>query len=160
MQNFFRRNQRVFVTFLFIIVFMFTLIEETPSVMLGKIIQHYSKGHLQLYNPNGTFWNGSGLLAVADPKTEELSPLLLIDWKVKVGLKKFVSVNFSVDKSTIADFYVDKKGANLDNLNISLSVTQVSQLVDIINSLGLSGNLEIMAKHINVGKKLTGNLDI
>lgn len=160
MQYFINKNKRVFIIIAFAFVFMFTLIKNVPSNMLSKIITHYSKGYLQLYNPNGTFWHGSGLLAVANSKTGELSPLLLIDWDIKIGLKKFISIDFNVDKSSIANLYIDKTGANLDNLDIILSVTQVSQLVEIINSLGLSGNLEIMAKHINVGKNIDGVLNI
>jgi hypothetical protein len=153
-------NKRVFLMGAFVVVFIVALIKQIPSNMLGRIIGHYSKGYLQLYNPHGTFWQGEGLLAVANSKTDELSPLLLVNWDVKLGLKKFLSIDFSVDKSMVAEFYIDKTGANLDNLDVLLSITQVSQLVEIVNSLGLSGSLEIMAKHINVGKKIDGVLNI
>lgn len=160
MKNFINKNRRIFIIIAFALVFIFTLIKEIPSNMLGRIITHYSKGYLQLYNPSGTFWQGNGLLAVANSKTGELSPLLLINWDIKIGFKKFINIDFNVDKSSIANLYIDKTGAHLDNLDIILSVTQVSQLVEIINSLGLSGNLEIMAKHINIGKNIDGTLNI
>lgn len=160
MRNLLDKNKRILIAICFIVVFLFTLVKDVPSSMLGRIIAHYSKGYLQLYNPNGTFWHGDGLLAMANSKSKDLSPLLLIHWDVKMGLKKYVDINFNVDKSSIAELYIDKTGANLDNLDILLSITQVSQLIDIVNSLGLSGSLEVMAKHINVGKKIDGVLNI
>lgn len=160
MKSFFIRNKRVFISILFVWGFLFTFVMNIPSVMLGRIITHYSKGYLVLYNPHGTFWHGDGLLAVANQKSQEISPLLLINWDVKIGLKKFIDINFNVDNTPIAELYINKTGANLDKLDISLSITQVSQMIDIIKTLSLSGNLEITANHINIGKTIMGTLNV
>lgn len=131
-----------------------------PASILGSIIAHYSHERLQLYNPDGTFWNGSGLLAVSSPKTGQLSPLLLINWVITPGFTKFIDIKFRVGKTPIADLYLNKHGLNLDNLDVSLSINQVSQSFDIISSFGLSGNIEVLASHVLVNNKLDGKLNI
>ena len=69
-----------------------------------------------------------------------------------------IDINFNIGSKHVAEFYINKTGANLDNLDLSISLTQVEKLFDIIKDLSVSGNINISTKHIQVGKKATGNL--
>ena len=156
----FINNKKYYISFLFTIIFLVTLIRNVPTWILGNAISHYSAEKVKLYNQTGTFWKGSGLLVANDPHTSHSAPLLLIDWKIKLGLKKFIDINFTIGDSPIAEAYIDSKGANLDNLNLSLSLSQVSQLSGVIKDLGLSGNMHLATNHLLIGKTFTGNFNI
>lgn len=160
MQQLFLRYKKFWMSLTFVLVFIFSLLYNIPAVMIARIVHHYSRGYLELYNPKGTFWHGGGLLAVTKKNSKDLSPLLLINWDVKLGITKFATIDFSVDNARIAELYIDKSGVNLDNLNMNLSITQISQMLDLINTLSLSGNLEIKATHIHVGKTMDGTLAV
>lgn len=156
----FVNKKKYYIGCLFILVFIVTLIRNVPTWVLGNAISHYSSEKVKLYNQTGTFWNGSGLLVANDPHTTHSAPLLLIDWKIKLGLKKFIAINFNIGDTQIAEVYLNSKGINLDNLNLSLSLSQVSQLSGVIKDLGLSGNMHLTASHLAIGKIFTGNFNI
>ncbi len=160
MKSFFFAAKKYLIATLFMVVFVFTFINNMPSTMLGNLIKHYSNQRLQLYNPTGTFWNGSGLLAIPNPKSQQLTPLLLVNWVITPGFKKFIDIRFTVGKTPIAELYLNKQGLSLDDLDVSLSITQLSQLFDIVSSLGLSGNIEILSSHLAVSNKISGLLDV
>lgn len=149
-------NKKAVIT-IFVIAFLFGIINNIPAWVLANTVEHYSKHTLKLYNLDGNFWSGSGLLVVHNAKGNRASPLVRLDWKIILGFKKFFDVKFNISKKQIADLYIDKSGANLDNLDLSLSVIQVSQIADIINDMGVSGNIQIMTPHIRLGKKNEGH---
>lgn len=158
MSQFFIAKNRYLISILFSIMFLFTLVYNIPSWVLSNVVQNYSQGRLKLYDTQGTFWKGSGLLVAIGSKLDTSAPLLLINWQIKLGIPKFVDIQFTVDKKQVADLYINKHGANLDKLNLSLSITQVEQLFDIAKSMSLSGNINLSADHIQVGKKIVGNI--
>ncbi|MCX8514566.1 MAG: type II secretion system protein N [Burkholderiales bacterium] len=131
-----------------------------PSWILGNVISEYSNHRLQLFNTHGDFWHGSGLLVVYNDKLDKSSPLVLLHWKIKPGLKKFVEANFYVGENPIADLYLDKRGVNLDKVNVSLSISQLNQLSDIIKDFGVSGNINVITQHLLLNKQVTGQIDI
>lgn len=146
---------------MFFIVILFNFVAIIPTFMINTIITRASKDKLKIYNQSGTFWHGSGLLVVNNNKKEPIAPILLLNWKISFGLTKFINLHLFTGNATIADVYVDKQGVNIDNLSLSLSATQVSQLVDIVRDVQLSGNIHLQSKHMLVTKdKAQGMLTI
>ncbi len=155
------KRKKYLISIAFVVVFIFTLIANIPSWILGDIVQNYSGKRLRLYDTEGTFWKGSGLLVAVDAKKQlHASPLLHINWNIKSGLSKFIDIQFAVDEHKIADVYLNKTGVNMDKLDLSLSVTQLSELVDVAKDLGVSGNINLSAAHIHLGKKIDGVFNI
>lgn len=144
----------------FVIVFLGTLIVNIPAWVLNIPLTKYTQGKLKLYNLNGSFWNGSGLLVALNKTNQQLegSPLISLKWNVSLGLPKYVNVQFSLGQRNVANAYLNNKGLNVDNLDLSLSVIQVSRLSDVITDLKLSGNLQINAKHLLIAKKQSSGI--
>lgn len=155
-KRFYIRNRKYILGSLFVIVFLISLINNIPTWILGSAINKYSEGRLSLYDQQGTFWHGSGLLVASEPKLQQSAPLLLIDWHIRMGFSKFVDIKFTIGNTQIADIYLNKTGLNLDKLNLSLSISQVSQLSSIVKDLSLSGNINIATDHLSLGKKTNG----
>jgi hypothetical protein len=160
MKHFLNQNKPYVIASLFILVFVISLINNMPTWILGKVVEHYSQGKLKLYNQNGNFWHGSGLLVATDTKLQQSAPLLLVDWNINLGLTKFIDVKFTTGNNPIAEVYLNKAGVNLDKVNLSLSISQVSQLSSIVQTLGLSGNISLITDHIILGKTTSGIFDI
>jgi|GEM_PF-2560020 len=147
----------------FIAIFIGTLIINLPAWVLNSPLNKYSQGQLKLYNLSGSFWSGSGLLvASASNKHNKVAavPLIHLAWKVSLGLSQYMRVQLLLDQNSIANVYLDKNGVNIDNLNLSLSMAQVSRLSDIVDDLKIAGNLHVKAKHLLIAKKETGVIDI
>jgi hypothetical protein len=153
-------NKRYIIGIVFGIVFTITMIHDIPSWMLGSLVQKYSAGRLRFYDTRGTFWNGSGLLVAMGAKLQTSAPILLLNWNIKLGTTKFIDIDFNVGNKRIAEFYIDKSGSNLDKLDLSMSITQVEKLFDIIKDMSISGNVNISADHISIGKKMKGNFTL
>lgn len=160
MGHFYLLKRKYLIAALFSIVFVLTLIYNIPSWALSSVVENYSSGRLKFYDTEGTFWNGNGLLVAMGPKRISSAPLMLLHWKIKLGFTKFIDIQFSVGNKKIAEVYVNSKGANLDKLNISLSLTQVEQLFDVIKDMGVSGNINVSSDHILVGKKMAGEVKV
>ncbi len=144
---------------LFGLVFTISMINEAPSWIVNSIVEKYSQGRLKFYDTTGTFWDGSGLL-VATSSKQSSTPILLLNWNIKLGFSKFIDINFNVGNKHAAEFYINKKGVSLDNLDLSISITQVEKLFDLIKSMGISGNVNVAAPHLQIGKKMDGKLII
>ncbi|MCC2645328.1 MAG: hypothetical protein K0R49_125 [Burkholderiales bacterium] len=138
----------------FVLVFLGTLIVNTPAWVLNIPLTKYTQGKLRLYNLTGSFWNGSGLLVALNKKSQQTdgSPLISLKWQVSLGVSKYINVKLNLGTRDIANIYLNNKGLNVDNLDLSLSVIQVSQLSDVITDLKLSGNLQINTKHLLIAK--------
>lgn len=144
---------------LFVVVFLFSIIYNIPPWVLGKTVEHYSQHTLKLYDMDGNFWDGSGLLIVHNVKGNKAAPLVRMNWKITLGFKKFIDIKFNIGMKQIADLYLNIDGINLDNLDLSLSIVQISQIMDLINDMGISGNIKVSAPHINLGKKNIGHFN-
>lgn len=160
MKRFLAHNRKLFIILCFSLVFLATLIYNIPSWILGGVVDSESRGRLKLYNTEGTFWNGSGLLVAFGPKLDTSAPLILLNWSIKLGFSKLIDIQFNVGTHPIADVYINKNGLNLDRLNVSLSITQVEQLFDIVKDMGISGNINLMADHVQIGKQMLGDFKI
>lgn len=160
MKYWLKQKRKYIIGTFFSLVFIFTLISTAPSWILNTVVEKYSAGRLKFYDTNGTFWNGSGLLVANGTKHAASAPILLLNWDIKLGFTKFIDINFNVGDKHTAEFYINKNGSSLDNLNLSISITQVEKLFDIIKNLSVSGNVNISANHIEIGKKMKGKLTV
>jgi len=147
----FYRNRRKLITYvIFFTVFSISLVMNVPTWVLGSMLSKYSQNKLRLYNTQGTFWSGSGLLVAVDPRTQYSAPLILFNWQVKLGLKRYVDINLFVGARKLANVYLNNSGFNLDSLNMSLSLGQVTELFGLIKNLGLSGNVLLTADKVKL----------
>ncbi len=140
-------KKKLFIT-LFVVVFLSGIVVNLPAWILSNAMSHYSGGKLKLYNETGSLWHGTGLLVAENSRLKVSAPLIVVSWQLSLGFSKFVNVNFNIDNNRIAEVYLNKDGVNLDKLQLSLSLDQVTQLVSIIGNFGLSGNLDLSAGHI------------
>ena len=138
---------------LFVIIFMCGIVINLPAWILSSTMSYYSGGKVKLYNETGNFWRGSGLLVIENKRLKVSAPLIVINWNLSLGFRRFVNVAFSIDSNKIADVYLNKDGLNLDKLELSLSLDQVTQLVSIVGNLGLSGNLNLSTPHMLITTK-------
>jgi hypothetical protein len=161
--RFFLKFRKSLIVISFITIFVGVMIVNTPAWVLNSPLTKYSRGQLKLYNLSGSFWNGSGLLvASASSKHNKTGavPLIHLSWKVSLGLSKYMNVQLLLDQRNVANVYLDKHGLSIDNLDISLSISQISRLSDIIDDLKIAGNLQLKAKHILIAGKQTGTMDM
>jgi hypothetical protein len=142
-------------------IFLGTLIINIPAWVLNSQLTKYTNHQLALYNLSGSFWKGSGLLVASSKKVQEgQAPLAHIQWKVSLGFTKFINVSLSQDQHKIAEIYLNKNGLNIDKLDLSLSIVQVSYLSDVVKDLNISGNCQINAEHLLLAKKPNGTVRI
>ena len=142
---------------MFVVIFLSGIIINLPSWILSNAMNYYSGGKIKLYNETGNFWRGTGLLVIENKRLKVSAPLIVINWSLSLGFRRFVNVDFFMESNKVADVYLNKDGLNLDKLKLSLSLDQVTQLVSIVGNLGLSGNLNLSTDHILITtKKSTG----
>ncbi|MCE2705831.1 MAG: type II secretion system protein N [Proteobacteria bacterium] len=158
--QFLRRYKKLLISLAFAIIFLITMFNNIPTWVLAKTLNHYSQNKIKLYETRGTFWKGSGLLVAIEPQTQQSAPLVLLNWKIKLGFSKLVDINFMIGNNSVADVYLNKHGLNLSNLNLSLSIAQVSELFGLIKNFDLSGNINISTKEIQLGNKNQGIFNI
>lgn len=160
-KNFINRKRNLILGISLIFIFLYTTIKNIPTTFLTLLVNKYSQNKISIYNNSGTFWHGTGLIVVTNEKNKILAPLVLVNWDINFGFTKFIDVSFKVGNNEIVNVYVDKNGINLVNLNLSLSVSQVSEIFGLIKNLGLSGNLNLKSKKINVtNNKLSGIFEL
>lgn len=162
--KFFIKVKKYIVIAIFISIFFTTLLINMPTWILASQASKYSEGRLSLYNLSGTFWNGAGLLVASGGNKSQIqtsAPLAYVTWKITLGFKKYVDISLSTGKNEVADLYLNNSGLNIDNLNLSLSVIQITHLVDVIKDLGISGDFHIQANHLLLSNnKIDGKLNI
>ena len=155
------KTSRYILIFTFVFIFISTLIINIPTWVLANQIEKYSQHRLKLYNQSGTFWHGQGLLVATDAKLQQTAPLIYINWKLSLGLTKYINIKFAMGQHEIANVYLDKNGVNLDKLDVHFSIIQVSQLIDVVKDLNISGNLHVVTNHILLtNKSSTGQFNI
>lgn len=142
------------------VVFVGSLIMNLPATLVGKLVTKYSNNRLALYNVQGTLWSGSGLLVASDPVTGDSSPLILVDWKLSLGFKHYVTLSLTTGKASVAKAFIDKNGAHLSGLDLYLSLIQISKVVPFVKNMGISGNVHLLASQIDIGKKLAGDVKL
>jgi hypothetical protein len=160
-KNFINRNKKLIIIISLIFIFLYTTIKNIPTSLLTLLVNKYSQHKISIYNNIGTFWHGKGLIVVTDEKNKVLAPLVLVNWDITFNFTKYININFKVGNDNILNVYLDKSGINLSNLNLSLSISQVSEIFSLIKNLGLSGNLVLKSNKINfINNKLNGIFEV
>lgn len=155
-----KKWQKILLIVVFIVTFLSGIVLNIPAWMVGSLVYKYSQHKLDTINERGTFWNGQALLIAVDRQGKTAVPLLLIGWKIKLGLTKFIEINFNSSNQTIADAALTKTGLQINNVNLSLSLDQLTPLMDNLNSLSLSGNVHLTANKLLISNKMQGNIDV
>lgn len=155
-----KKWQKILLICVFAFAFLGSIVINMPAWMVGTLVYKYSKHKLDTINEQGTFWNGQAMLIAIDKEGKTAVPLIVIGWKIKLGLAKFININFSSSNQTIANAALTKSGLMVDNVNLSLSLDQITPLVENLNSLSLSGNVHLTANKIVVSNKMQGNIDV
>lgn len=161
--KFFVKWRKYLIIITFSYIFFGTLISNIPAWVLSSQLSKYSNHQLALYNLSGSFWNGSGLLVVAPAKKNPggmMAPIVHLQWRVSLGLTKYINIQFHTKQQQLANVYLNTNGLNIDHLDLSLSIAQLSYLSDLVKDLNLSGNLRIAAKHLLFAQKVTGLVNI
>ncbi len=153
-------NNKFIFVLLCIIIFFSSLVYQLPSWAIGSFIDKYSDGKLKLFNANGSFWLGDALLVANDGRKNESSAIALIHWHSKLGLKKYLDIDFYVGDKKVADIYVNKQGIFLTNLSVSFSLKEITLFLSSIQDLNVSGVLNITSDHILFNKHAEGKVNI
>lgn len=154
------RFKKVMYIMLLVIIFMAGIIIKAPAWLVGSLLSKYSQHHLVTRNENGTFWNGGALLVASDGTDKKYVPLMRINWKIKLGLSKFVTINFDSYGQNVALVVVDKNGLNISNVNFSLAMEQLEAFAGNLGTLNLSGNVHVSAGNLSLGKKNSGTVNV
>ena len=153
-------NNKFIFVFFCIIIFFASLIYQLPSWTVGSMVNKYSEGKLKLFNANGSFWSGDALLVADNEKKNNSSAIALIHWHSKLGLDKYLDVDFFIGDNKIADLYINKKGIFISNLLLVLPLKEVTLFFEAIQDLKVSGIVTISADKINYNNTFKGNLKI
>jgi hypothetical protein len=143
---------------LFVVSFMVSIVINMPAWLMGSIIHHYSQNRLDVINERGSFWNGRALLIGEDASGKSAIPLMMVNWKIKLGVSKLININLSSSNQTIANLDLTKSGLQLSKVNLSLSLDQLTPFLGNLNSLNLSGNVHVTADKISAGSKMQGTV--
>ena len=152
--------KKILVVILFVILFAGSLIINIPAWVIGSLLNHYTQGRVGTTRETGTFWNGGALLYAADKDAKTSVPLLMVGWHIKFGLSKFIDIEFNASNKTIARAALTKKGVDVSDLNLSMSLDQLTPLLGNLNSLGLSGNVHVTAANLLLSKTNQGNINV
>lgn len=152
------KTKKIFLWIAFITLFISITVIKAPAWLIGSIASKYSGNRLSTRNETGTFWNGSALMVASDIKGEHIVPLMRIDWNIKLGLTKFITLNVNSVGQPIAEVSLVKNGLQMSKVNLSLTVNQLTTFSDNLNTLNLSGNVHVSADDILLGKKYSGTL--
>ena len=55
------------------------------------------------------FWNGRALLIGEDASGKNAIPLMMVNWKIKLGISNFININLSSSSQTIVNLDLTKK---------------------------------------------------
>ena len=152
--------KKIAIYLVFIFGFFYSIIINTPAWVLGSLISHYSQGRVSTSNEQGSFWNGQALLMAHDGSGKIVVPLMMVGWNIKLGFSKFIAVNLTASNKTIANASLNKAGISLNNVNLGLSLDQLTPFLGNLNALNLSGNVRINADNLSIGKQMNGTINI
>jgi hypothetical protein len=140
------------------LTFIFSTLFNMPAWLMGSLIERYSNAKISLVNEQGKFWNGSGLLIAQNLENRTTMPLLEVNWKIKLGLTKFLQINLTSAGDPVAEIDLTKTGISINQLNLAVSLDQISPFLGNLNSLNLSGNLKLTANNLHLAKQNQGTI--
>jgi hypothetical protein len=155
-----KHHQKIIIITLLVISFFSSLIINMPTWVMAWIIYIASGHRLNTSNEAGNFWHGSAMLLATDSHEKVISPLILIDWKIKFGLKNLFGVDFSSGPQALASVYYSNQALQVAKLSIDLPLSSFTPFLGNLNSLGLSGNVHVSSPLITIGKKMKGSISV
>lgn len=152
--------RKILISIAAVIVSVSILVIEMPAWLVGTIFSHYTSGRLVTRNESGSFWHGNALLVAVSENKKTQEPLIRVSWDLKLGLSKFVSLDLKSYNKQIASIYINKDGANVDNLDALLAINQLTAFTGNLNTLKLSGNMHVNTPNLVIGKKMSGSIQL
>lgn len=152
--------QRVLIICLISVSFIGGLIVYMPAWLVGSLAYKYSEHRISTSNEQGSFWNGSAMLMASDSNGKTFVQIMRIKWKIKLGLSKFIEVNFTSSDKSIANVSLSKAGLQVSNVNVDLSVDQLEPFLGNLSSMSLSGNVHVDASSLTLGKTNVGTINV
>lgn len=143
-----------------VVIFLASIVINTPAWIMGAMLEHYSANRVSTLNEQGSFWNGSALLQANDKVSKKTVPIIMVGWQIKFGFKKFVTINLTASNQTIAAISLTKNGIAVNNVNLALSLDQLTPFMGNLNTLNLSGSVRLSADNLLIGKKMQGNVNL
>ena len=152
--------QRVSIICLISVSFIGGLIVYMPAWLVGSLAYKYSGHRISTSNEQGSFWNGGAMLMASDSNGKTFVQIMRIKWKIKLGLSKFIEVNFTSSDKSIANVSLSKAGLQVSNVNVDLSVDQLEPFLGNLSSMSLSGNVHVDASSLTLGKTNVGTINV
>lgn len=154
------KSQRILIICLMVLSFLGGLIIYMPAWIVGSLADKYSEHRISTSSEQGTFWNGGAMLMASDSSGKNLVQVTRIKWKVKLGFSNFVDVNFTSSDKTIANVSLSKAGLQVNNVNLILSMDQLEPFLGNLSSMSLSGNVQVDANSLKLGKSNSGIVNV
>lgn len=151
-------KKRIFIVFLSVSL-LINIFMTMPAWLLGTMISHYSGGRIITSNETGTFWNGNAIVLIQDSNKKSV-PLINVGWKLKIGLSRFIEVDFSSSNHGIAEVALTKSGLEIDKLNMIFDLDQLTPFWETLSNLRLSGNINAEASKIVIANKMQGAIKL
>jgi len=135
---------------------------NTPAWMFSSILNTATQGKLYVTNVEGNFWSGDGLLMIKSNKKVGDTPLLHVNWTLSLGFSNLINLSLYNDSNgKVLSVDVTRKLAiNITEVNLSLSIIQLTKLYDKVSEFGLSGQLEITANNLMLGAVNSGTIGV
>lgn len=152
--------KKILLILLFVFIFIAAFINRMPAWIVGSIAAKVSNNHIMTRSETGTFWNGSALLVASDKDNKKIVPMIYVNWKVKLGMSKFVTIDLMSSGQTIANVALTKDGIDVTNVNLGMSMDQLAAFAGNLSTLNLSGSAHVMSNNIHLGKTNTGSVNV
>lgn len=152
--------KKFFWIILLILIFIGAVINRMPAWIVGSIAAKVSNNHVMTRSETGTFWNGAALLVASDKDNKKIVPMIYVNWKVKLGLAKFVTIDLMSSGQSIANVSLTKDGLDVTNVNLGMSMDQLAAFAGNLSTLNLSGSAHVMSNNIHLGKSNTGSINV
>lgn len=154
-----KKSKKILLSIAIFWLFIASIIYKAPAWLVGSLASKYSQHYLTTRNETGTFWNGSALLVASDEKGKKFVPLLRINWKIKLGLTKFITLDITSSGHSVASISLVKTGLDVQNVDLNLGMDQLVAFAGNLSTLNLSGSVHVTAANLHLGKTNNGILN-
>lgn len=155
-----KKAHKVLLILLLVVVFISGVIIKIPAWVVGSLASKYSDHRVSTSYETGTFWDGGAILLASDSNGKTFVPITKINWKIKLGLTKFIDVTFMSSGQTIANINLTKGGVMVNSVNLDLSMDQITPFLGNLSTLNLSGTVHVSANSLQLGKSNSGLINV
>lgn len=125
---------------------------KAPAALLGGLLGHFSGGGLVLQQPEGSLWQGRGILASRDAGGRSLTPWLPLAWRFDTGSLARLAIGWDLSTSGSPLGHVELGPAGLALGGLNLHAPAGAALAAIPHAAaraGWQGDLSIAAPRWN-----------